>query len=284
MGRRTGAVKKDAVALSESGQCLGVWGTEGIEGVGDMYTDSFDSRDGVYGPGNINANGDLCSGRHIDLRGSVEIHGDAMYANDSYIHTSGSAYEVWGAIDDHCCPVAIPGFDINDAIAANDNASIGMCENTSGGPQSPFSGSGWNLSLSGNCREITLGTPGVPSVYYFNSVDITGQGQLNIVGPTTIYLDGPADFSGGGVINTSQDPRDLRVYSTDTDFRLTGNAGFYGVVIAPQATIDLQGTGDYYGTLIGQTLESNGDSAIHVDEAMVFDVLGIDGAAPTLVK
>ena len=287
MGISTADVTKDAVALLQSGVCMGVWALEGIAAAGDIYTDSFDARDGAYGPGNINANGDLCSNQNVDLQGSVEIHGDTMYGQGYALTTSGNAYEVWGVIDDHCCPVAVPPFDIAIAMVSNDNASIGWCQNSPGpvNSRTPFDNLGpWNLLSDGYCREIHLGTPGSLSTYYFNSLEITAQGQIFVDGPTEIYLDGSGLFTGGGITNTSQDPRDLKIFSTDTTMTLDGSAGFYGVVVAPDADIVLTGTGDYYGAILGKTLDVSGNASIHVDEASVFEVFGIDGPYPTLVK
>jgi hypothetical protein len=275
MGHTSAQVQKDAIALAQSGFCMGVWGLEGISGAGSIYTDSYDASAGGYGGTNVLPNGDLCSGTGITLDGGVEIHGDTMYGN---------SHEIWGVIDDHCCPVTPPAFDIAAAMASNDNGTIPGCTNNPA--RTGFDNLGpWNALADGYCREIVLGDPGgAPRTYYFNSAEITGQGQVTVVGPTEIYLDGPGLFTGGGIINTTQDPRNLIIYSTDTTLNLSGNAGFYGVVVAPDADIVLEGTGTYYGMLVGKTLDIHGDSTIHVDEASVFDLLGLDGPAPTLVK
>ena len=268
-------VQKEAIALLGSGQCAGIWGLEGIIAEGSIVTDSYDSSEGLYGSGSIHPNGDICSCQDIDVFGSVEIHGDAMYGEDYGFYPSGGAWEVWGVIDDHECGVPSFDADFDGAAVYNDNDTIGLTENGN----DPFGGSPWDLYIDGN-DSLTL----AGGTYYFTSATLTGQGTLYIAGPTTIFVTGPADFSGGGIFNSSQDPSDLVIYCSGPTVTLRGGSGFYGAVIAPDSDIHLVGTSDFYGTLLGRTLHMEGDTMIHVDETLVWDIFGIDPEAPVLVK
>ena len=188
---------------------------------------------------------------------------------------SGTAYEVWGVIDDHPC--GTPSFEDGFAEAAvdNDNDTIGLTDNGN----DPFQGSPWDLRIGGNDNlTLTGGT------YYFTSVLLLGQGTLHIAGPTTIFVTGPADFRGGGIFNDSQDPSDLVIYCSDPTVKLRGGSGFYGAVIAPDSDVEMVGTSDFYGTLLARTLDFIGDAMLHVDETLVWDIFGIDPEAPVLVK
>ncbi len=284
-------MSRGAIALVGSGRCSGIWALAGIHGAGDLLTDSYDSRDGAYGGTNVHPNGDICSNTDIDLDGSVSIYGDAMYGGGYSLNASGNAYEVWGVIDDHCCPADVPDFGADMAAAAvtNDNAAIGThpddnCNNGPwGDPSVP-----WNLSVNGGCRLLHLGNPdGVtPVTYYFDSIAVSGNGpKINVVGPTTIYINGGvADFGGGGIFNVSLDPTNLVIYSTGPEVRFRGNSDFYGAVVAPNADILLEGTTNYYGALLGQTVDIRGNSGIHIDEALVERVFGVDSISTILVK
>lgn len=282
------AVGRSAVALVGSGGCSGIWALSGISGAGDLMTDSYDSRDGAYGGANIHPNGDICSNTDINLSGSVEIYGDVMYGTGYSLTTSGNAYDVWGVVASQCCPPVTPDFggDMATAATTNDNSTIGIdeCNNGPyGDPADP-----WNVTVDGGCRELILGNPdGVtPSTYYFDSISIAGNGPaINVVGPTTIYIDGGiADFGGGGIVNVSEDPTDLVIYTTGPEVRFRGDSDFYGAVVAPNADIILEGTTNFYGALLGQTVDIRGNSGIHIDEALIESVFGSESVATSLVQ
>jgi hypothetical protein len=268
-------IQKEAIALLGSGRCAGVWGLEGITADGSIVTDSYDSSEGSYGSGSIHPNGDICSCQDIDVFGGIEIHGDAMYGDGFGFYPSGSSYEVWGVVDDHRCGVPSFDADYDGAAVDNDNATIGLTENG----RDPFLGSPWDLYIEGN-DSLTL----AGGTYYFTSAMLAGQAFVNITGPTTIFVTGPADFGGGGLFNASQEPSDLVIYCSGPTVRLRGGSGFYGALVAPDSDVHLEGTGDYYGTLLARTLDMDGDAVIHVDETLVSYLFGIDPEAPVLVK
>jgi len=274
-GQSDTAVSKAATALAGSGRCVGLWGLEGVLVNGDVYTDSYDSSLGAYGPGNVNPNGDLCSCRDVDVAGSIEIHGDAMYGPDYAFVPHGSVYEVWGLIGDHPCRVETPPFDMPYAKAHNDNDTIGLTD----AGRSPYQGPPGSVFLIED-DNLTL----LPGVYYFRSVRITGQATLTITGPTEIYVEHNMELNGGGLVNLTEDPAALTIYCTGTLVELGGTSAFYGAVVAPDATLKLSGTNDYYGTLLGRVLDLNGNARIHVDESIVQALYGLDAVAPILVE
>jgi hypothetical protein len=275
MGTMATHVRRDAIAVSGGGNCAGVWGLEGVTSDGDILTDSYDSYAGRYGPGNMRPHGDICSCRDIVVNGSGNIHGDALYGDGYAFVPFGTSYEVTGVIDDHYCDLPSFSADFDGAALTNDNATIGR---TFRG-RDPFNGSPWDLYVTGTDHlTLTGGT------YYFTSAMLDGQAYLEILGPTTIYVTGPATFTGGGIINRTQDPKDLVIYCSGDTVNLSGNAAFYGGVVAPQSLVVLEGTGDYYGTILGRILDIDGDATIHVDESLVFELFGIEAIAPVLVE
>lgn len=275
LGVDTSSIERGATATVGSGRCAGVWGLDAIAGAGNLLTDSYDSRDGAYGPGNIHPNGDICSNRNIDLAGSVEIFGDVMYGDGYSLTASGNAFSVWGTLDHHCCTEVPPAFDINGAEGSNDNAVIGLTDRG----RDPFQGTQWDLHVTGNDNlTLTGGT------YYFTSFVLDGRATITVTGPTIIYLSGPAELTGAGIINVTQDPSNLLIYSTGSSLLLDGTAGFYGAVIAPEADIQLVGTGDYYGIIMGRTLNIEGNANVHVDESLIAQLFGGNSIAPALVE
>jgi hypothetical protein len=275
MGASTTDVIRDATAVSGGGICAGVWGLEGVGGQGTINTDSYNADDGPYGSGKINGHGDICSCQDIDLGGDVEIHGDVVWGEGYSLNTSGSSYEIWGHKHWQRCADFVPPFDMEGAADDNDNDTIGLTDHG----DSPFRGHGCDLDLR-EYDNLTLNG----GRYYFTSMTLRAQSTLTIAGPTEIYVSGPAKLAGGGIVNVSEDPADLVIYSTGNTMDLSGNEGFYGAVIAPTTHIELVGTGDFYGTILGRTVEANGTAFVHVDERLVFSLFDLEIIAPVLVE
>ncbi|MFH1745870.1 MAG: TadG family pilus assembly protein [Planctomycetota bacterium] len=275
VGVDTTNINRHAVALVGSGTCAGIWGLEGVILNGDILTDSYDSTEGSYGPGNIRPNGDVCSCRDIVVNGSANIHGDAIYGEGYAFIPHGTSYEVLGLIDYSVC--GTPSFDADFERAAmeNDNETIGLTYKG----RDPFRGKPWDLTLAANDHLTLYG-----GTYYFTSAKIASQAYIEIDGPTTIYVDGPAFFTGGGLVNSSEDPYDLIIYANGDTVDMSGNSEFYGAVIAPESEVLLHGTSDFYGTILSRVLNMRGDPVIHVDEGLVFDLFGIRSVDPVLVE
>ena len=257
-----------------------VWGLEGVTASGDVITDSYDSRNGLHGPGNINQNGDICSNQDIRINGGVEIHGDAMYGPGYEMTQNGTSNEIWGVVGGICCAAEPPVVDPSAAQSTNDN-------DTAGTNMDRLSDNGF-LRPAANDRVMLVSDDNLTlwgGTYYFSEAMMVGQSTMTIGGPTVIYIDGDATLTGGGLINVTQDPKNLIIYCTGDDLVLSGNSAFYGAVVAPNADIVLQGTSDFYGTIIGRTITAVGDFVLHVDEAVVADIMGGDGeVVPMLVE
>jgi hypothetical protein len=267
-------VAREAIALSDSGRCRGVWGMIGGFGSGTIETDSYDSRLGAYGPGNIGENGDICSNGDVGFVGNVTIRGDVMCGPGYTVDMAGGSGEIWGTVSELPRQLEPPVVDASEARFNNNNDTITLTDLGN----DPWQSGGIVLTSYDN---LTL----EPGTYYFESVDMTGQSTLTVTGPTVIYLDGDGRFAGGALMNVTQNPADLTIYCTGTEIKLAGHSGFHGVVIAPNTDVELVGTADYFGTIIARTIDMTGTSFLHVDEAVVADLFGDDGAnAPTLVR
>ncbi|UCG17212.1 MAG: Tad domain-containing protein [Phycisphaerales bacterium] len=284
-GRHTTGILRDAIALADSGRCRGIWWLEGIVANGDVITDSYDSRDGTYETGVKRANGDICSNESIVVNGGVNVRGDAMYGPGGDLTINGVANEIWGITGETCCAVDPPVVDATEASVTNNNDTIGLwldgCDDRGcDGGGDPVPGPADRLNLVAD-ETVTLSG----GTYYCSAAKVLGLASIRVTGPSVVYIDGNATLGGAGIINETGDPKNLIIYCTGTQVSFTGTSDFYGAIVAPDADIVLQGTADYYGTVIGQTLTMLGDFVVHVDEAVVADLLGGDGdVAPILVE
>ena len=275
VGISSTTVSRGAAAMQGAGRCLGVWGIEGIVGSGDVITDSYIQPDGAYGGINVRSNGDICSCRNITIGGDTEIHGDAIYGRGHTMRLNGTSYEIWGRVDDQTCQLNPPPFDMQGARDDNDNEDIPL---TDDGDVAYRPGS-QRLFLTGN-DNLTL----PPGRFYFSSAQIESQATLTITGPTEIFISGNAMFGGGGIINDTGIPANLKIYSTGSTMTFNGSSDFYGVIVAPNTSLSFLGTSSFYGMVIGRTLDFRGTTNIHVEESVVMDILGVSSVAPMLIE
>jgi hypothetical protein len=113
-------------------------------------------------------------------------------------------------------------------------------------------------------------------IYVVNSLNLGGGSTIVIdSGPVIFKVAGvgqttPIDLSGGGVTNTSFDASGMQIiYGGTGTMKLTGNAAIAATVMAPNASAELKGTGDFYGALIAGTVSAGGNAAIHYDRALI---------------
>ena len=274
MGFTNTQVSRPATAMAGAGQCAGIWGLDGVTINGDVVTDSYVTTAGSYGPGNMRQNGDVCSCRDIVTHGGITIRGDAMYGEGYEFDPSGGSYEVTGLISDHVCDVPDLSVDYEYYEDNNDNDSMPFTDQG----RNPWRGYG-HLFLTG-LNHLTL----PPGTYWMHDIRIEGQAQLEVTGPTTIYINGQADLGGGGIINVTEDPHNLIIYALGPQITFTGTSTFYGALIAPSANINLPGDFEAFGVMLGQTLTCMGDMLFHVEEQMVFELFGLHSIRPILVQ
>jgi hypothetical protein len=267
-------VVREAVAVGGGGICSGIWGVVDVTIGGDLVTDSYLSSDGPYGGNNVRPHGDVCSCQDLRFNGGIEIHGDAMYGSGWTFNPNGNSNEVWGIIDDYECNMPTITTDFVAPATNNDNDLIPLTSNGT----SPWNKPG---QLQLNSDDVLVLPPGD---YYFEQVDVMGQAEIVITGPTNFYLVGDAHFRGQGITNVTQDPHNLTIYSDGHDLIMNGGSGFYGAILAPDSDITLSGDADFYGTILGNGLDLMGSVLIHVDETLVDDLFNLDPVQPVLVK
>lgn len=278
MGIHTVDLSRPAVAAVQF-PCGGIWGLEEITIPGSVETDSYVSDDGNYSEGTARDNGDLCSGGDITVSGSAYIDGDAMAGIDSQLTVNGGRVEITGVEANMILPSDIPDTNIDDVAVLNDNDRI---PDTLLGLD-PFS-SGLHLRIgSDDILTLPAGRDNNPAVFYFDSMTFTAGALLNITGPTVIYLAGDFDFTGQGTINTTRDPTELLIISAGEIVKMTGSVSFYGSILAPNAEIELAGTSEYFGAVIGRTVKITGDFEFHVDESSPL-LAGLEVSPPILVQ
>jgi hypothetical protein len=113
--------------------------------------------------------------------------------------------------------------------------------------------------------------------------DFAFQGQATLTisppGAVNIYSNGfNVEITGGGVVNTSQDPHNFAVYVKGTPskpIKIGGNAAFYGYVYAPKAEVNVNGTSAFYGAIVSDelTINGGGNATLYMDTSLMDDVM-----------
>jgi hypothetical protein len=176
------------------------------------------------------------------------------------VTVAGGAGEITGMTTSNMVGVTGPTIDFGDVTSVNDNETIGLTEHG----VSPWKKSGWNLNMQGGDNLRIAG-----GVFYLDSIKLSGGATLTIAGPTTFYVAGSIDATGGAFVNEAQDPHNLSIISSGSDVKITGGTVFYGSILAPYADVVLSGNdAGFYGAVVGRTVDLQGDYSFHVDESL----------------
>lgn len=152
-----------------------------------------------------------------------------------------------------------------------------------------------SVSLSSSVK-ITMVGGSPASTYNFNSISTAGSAAIavkatsntqsaivNIVGknPDGSAIATPLDFAGGsfaspdisGCSNCSRYDASLLqiLYAGTGTINLVGNSAAAATVYAPNATANVNGTADIYGSLLAKRLSNNGNANIHYDRRLQRD-------------
>ncbi len=138
-----------------------------------------------------------------------------------------------------------------------------------------------NISLaSDNVLTLAGGSGGTTNVYYINSISSSGAANIEIspAGPVVINLIGSnlinnqlLNLDGGSISNTSSPlvPGDLQILSPSSgDINIDGGAQAAFVLYAPNASLNIAGGSDIFGSLVAASIADSGGTQIHYDQAL----------------
>jgi hypothetical protein len=163
----------------------------------------------------------------------------------------------------------------NNTTCANIGLAGGACSGTGANMTFTPAASGGiitlgNVSTSGGATiHLNAGT------YNWNSVNMSGGSQFILdSGPVIMHITGtskatPIDMSGGATSNLTYDPSKFQIlYGGSGTVRLSGGTSTSVMVYAPSASINLSGGTDFYGSVIGASVNDSGGVRIHYDRSL----------------
>jgi hypothetical protein len=261
------------ITQPESTFDFAVFGNLGITMTGGSYTDSYISTPpnitrGKYKHGDIGTNSlKPCA---INISGGTLIFGKAWVG---YGGNAATGICVTG------------GSSIYNNITGSLTAAKDMTPKTDPGGGTSMGA----LSLSnGVTKTLSAGN------YLYSSLNLTGGSTLYLIGPITIHINGnmtisngskmvvnsgsvlvymngqKIDITGGSLVNSTQDPKNLTIYGTAglKSVNLSGGTNQHILLYAPTAAITLSGGQNTYGSLIGSTINISNGSSVHYDEVL----------------
>jgi len=124
-----------------------------------------------------------------------------------------------------------------------------------------------DVKITGGVTTLNGGTATSPAVYTFNSLSISGSGQLAVNGPVIINI---AYQGSGNAIdmtatnafanNTFVASNLVFNYCCSGNVSISGGAAAYAVFNAPNANISFSGGSNFYGQALGATIADTGSS------------------------
>jgi flagellar hook assembly protein FlgD len=234
---------------------------------GGSYVDSYNSLIGYYS-GIHGSNGPV--GTNSPARGSITMNGGSKIYGDVWIGPDGDPesviimnggaviYGTMSALSStrDMTPAADPGGGTPTSFNKGTTLTSGTYRISS-------------VSLSGNG---TATIDGNVVLYVSGSISVSGKAKILILpgSSLTIHINGNMNISGGGIVNQNLDPHTLKIYGTLTcsGAKYSGNSAFYGSIHAPQASINISGGSDIYGSIVGKSVTISGNAAVHCDESL----------------
>src|SRR5262249_26304689 len=130
-----------------------------------------------------------------------------------------------------------------------------------------------NVSINGG----TIASLG-KGTYNFNTLTLTGNSTLTVnTGAVVINIAGASltvnatalDLSGGSLVNSTGLTSNVLInYPGSNPIKLSGGTQMSALIYAPNAPVNINGGSHFYGSIVGNTINSGGNTAIHDDQAL----------------
>ncbi len=241
----------------------GIFGCDSVTISGNALVDSYDSSEGAYSPLTAGSNADVGSNGDLTLLENAIINGDI------FISPSGT---VTGNTEEHLTGETYYSADDVELGGLPDISSFIILPSTGNYLLSKDS----DIILPGDYRyeSITVDGQAVLTIssntriYIHNDFIIAGQAEVVTNDNVEFYIGGNADFAGQGIVNTSEISSNLQIFGVgdETNISFTGLNDFYGTIFAPTSSVYIAGNADFYGAVVGESVELTGNIEFHYDE------------------
>ena len=268
-----------------------VFGKETIDINSNALVDSYDSRKGLYGGSNVGFSGNVGTNSttygSIDLAANAKIYGTAYAGPESdpatAIITRSNALITGGK-------AAIPELKAMPSVTAPDSLTFKGDYSLGDTYIDTISESGEYTSfrLTSNAKVIISGDI---TLYVSGDFSMHSNTQLEIAPGSSLTL-----FIGGSFVqesntqinNLTKKPFNCVILGMDSFngvMQWNSNTQFWGSVYVPEANVDFNSNADFYGAIVGRSVNSISSNArIHYDLALSNSIVNFEGDFPYVVK
>jgi len=249
-----------------------LFGADGVKLNSNVMIDSYDPADGDY-PDKVdfvNDYGNVGSYKKISIDSNVEIHGDALVAEDGVFDDDSPGVLVSGdlkagKLDVTMPPIAIPLFPTKGALTVLTKTTL---------PAGNYHYS--SLSVSKGILNIQG-----PATLVLDSFAMLSNTMLQIDatnGPVKLFATGNVKLASNSKIHTNtSSARDFEVSITSNNItggkivELNSNSDFMGTIYAPHAKLTLPSNFKVFGAVKAASIEMASNGQVHFDEGLLYD-------------
>ncbi len=247
--------------------------------------DSYISNNGAYTSGNKRANCTVGSNSTLEIHQNEQVYGTAR-TNGSINTTSPYGGPICSDFISGCpnhgsscqgasCNVSgLPTYSSWTTYCPTDQGNLTISSNsTLTIPGNAPSQKCWNTVTVNNNRTLTLRSTDYS--YYFKTLSLSNNSVVNFspnpaTGTINIYVETITGdtFNGNQVFNINNKPYQLRIHYLGANaLTLNGNAAMSAFLVAPYATVNVQGNFTYNGGIKALSLSATGSGDLHYDES-----------------
>lgn len=290
-GHLAGDVKKQLYAHTVSGFMPFKNGFNSKEGIvlkgSNVIFDSYDSRNGPYGPGNRNSEISVSTiSVEVD---AIDIGNASVYG---YVATGGAMPNVGpkGSITNYANPGKVDDSRVTTDYYAefpNIDPPALISPLTSMPSSGTILGGEYLLTSWSSNSSSPLYIAGDTTIVITGDMNLSGNGSIVIDPSATlkIYTEGDVSLGGKGVLNGSAKPSQLMIFGTNStlgeqEFSISGNGFLSASVYAPNAEVAMNGGGTdgrVFGAVAAYDARLVGNSHFSYDEALADYNIGTGG-------
>jgi hypothetical protein len=250
-------VAKAAVKEKVEGpsRVVGFVGVERLELNGRYRVDSYDSAKGPYRESSAGAKAPLVSKLKVRLFGDGKVAGVVRVAEGANVTKDNSVRFVAGAGQEpeRGVRLDVPSVDVGAVKRENDNEGL---------PERYFRGRDFVLH-AGKTVAVPRG------VYYLEDLVVEPKATLVLDGPVTFVVTGKFIVHGNVETHGKRAGNlHVRVAGESQPAVINNSSDVYLDLYAPGRTVEIYGSGDVYGSVVGKMLRVNGERGLHFDESI----------------
>jgi hypothetical protein len=253
----------DMVVVSKTDVGDGLIGLAKLTMNGTPLIDSYDSTVGSYASqvkgGHAGSQGNVASNGDVSTSGSGTVFGDAT-PGPGGVYSGG--FSVTGSTAPAAKPITFDAYVYSPPSPAKKSWS---------GSGTLNAGTYHYTSLTLKSKDV-LTLKGAVTIYVDGAIDLSGSSSIVVASGAKVVVNHGAktlSIGGGGIVNNTQSPAALEIYSATTGaVTISGTSAFYGVVDAPYASFTKNGTADYYGSILAGSAKVSGTGGVHYDVSL----------------